>query len=274
MSNTIDFTTAIIKNRESLNESIKVSRKDKTQKELNESTEVLTEDTLTEEVDEDIVPEDSSVEEPTEELEKIDDGESFEESIEDDVFFCKTCNKHFLASADTPQDDIICPVCNSDEELVEMGSAQDVLANEENSDVSVDAPEELEEPKDMVEESEELKFNEDDLEEGFKVLAQKYINEKAALRIKEGTITNEGNLVLEGRMLPDKKVFNIVFEGFKQSSNQKKFVLEGTTSLFKGNKLKAIFVREGNTFKVKKIGYGFITESVDGGKQKVKGILG
>ena len=56
--------------------------------------------------------------------------------------------------------------------------------------------------------------------------------------------------------------------------DRKRFVCEGTTSLFKTNKIKAYIVKEGKSFKVKKLGYGFITESTKVKGKKITGIIG
>lgn len=286
MISTIDFTAGLIKSHEtSLKESLRASRQKK--RALKEACDkkVLKEedDELEDEIIDDVVK-DEVVEEPaTEPVEDvIEDGEGFEETIDDTVYFCPVCDKHFIASPETADDDIECPVCGETEVLIDMGTAQEALEDEENADVAV----ELEDIEDVEEEApaeeeipaeeapvEEYDFDEDDLEEGLRLLAKKHISEKCRLRIKSGKISG-GNLVIEGRMIPGRKSFQVVFEGFgKAVKTKKKFVLEGHTTLFKSSKLKGLFVKEGSQIRIKKCGYGILKESKKG-YTKVKGLLG
>lgn len=279
MKNTIEFTQAIIRNTtSSVRESY--SKKLKNPKKLSENREAkIVETSILEDEELDVVVDDvKEVEPEVEDTVQIEDGENFEESLTDNVYFCNTCKKHFIATEDTPVEDIICPICNESDMLIAMGSAEDALEDKENEEVAVEIEDESEEEVEApVEDEEEFEFEEDELEEGFKALAQKHIGENCRLRFREGKITKDGNFVLEGRLFPQRKPFKVVFEGFENelNKNNKKFVLEGTTTMFKGaNKLRALFIREGNTLKIKKCGYGFIKESKTGNKQKIKGILG
>lgn len=266
MSYAIDFTASLIKSHQSrLNESALYSSCESKKKMLTEEDEVV--EVETEEVVDN-------------KPELIEDAESFEESIEDSVHFCQTCNKHFLATPDTPPDEIICPICGEVENLIDMGTAEDALENELKVDEEpVEDPEdeEIEVNEPQVEESEEddnLLFDEDSLEEGLKLLAKKHISEKCALRLRSCSLKGD-TLVIEGRLVPQRKSFKVMFEGFTKASqeNKKSFILEGTTDLFKSGKLKGMFVREGKKFSIKKCGYGLIKESA-GKSIKVKGILG
>ena len=285
MINTIEFTAGLIKNRQTaLRESLKSTKKEsKTLKESCEEKKVLKEDD--EEEVEDIIEEpveDVVEEEPVEaEEEVIEDAEGFEETIEDTVYFCPVCDKHFIASPDTADDDVQCPVCGEMEVLIDMGTAEEALDEEENAEVAVElddiaeeAPEAEEEAVPAEDEIESFDFDEDDLEEGLRLLAKKHLSEKSVLRIRSGKIV-EGNLVLTGRLLPQKRTFKVTFEGFSQAMKESKrrFILEGSTDLFKSSKLKGLFVKEGSKVTVKKCGYGILKEAKKG-YVKVKGLLG
>ena len=285
MKNTIEFTQAIINNtnasvRESYSKKLKNSKK----LSENKKSAKIVEAQILEDEELDIAVDDvKEVEPEVEDTVQIEDGENFEESLTDNVYFCNTCKKHFIATEDTPVEDIVCPICNEADMLIAMGSAEDALDDKENEEVAVEiqdeeSEEEVEAPvEDEVVADDEIDFEEDDLAEGFKALAQKHIGENCRVRFKECRLTKDGNFVIEGRLFPNRKSFKVVFEGIGTHLNDKnkKFVLEGTTTMFKGsNKLRALFIREGNTIKVKKCGYGFIKESKNGNKQKIKGILG
>lgn len=268
MSYAIDFTASLIKSHQSrLTESAKCSMKEEDKK------------VILKEEDEVLDTQDDGVEEETQTL--IDDSEGFEESVQDTVHFCQTCNKHFLATPDTPPDEIVCPICGDVENLVDMGSAEDVLESEMEIEPD-EIPEDTEDvdteselvDEDSFEDDDSFEFDEDSLEEGLKILAKKHISEKCALRLRSCAIKNN-NLVIEGRLVPQRKTFTVVFEGFEKESkgNKNSFILEGKTDLFKAGKLKGMFIREGKTFSVKKCGYGLIKESA-GKSLKVKGILG
>jgi DNA-directed RNA polymerase subunit RPC12/RpoP len=286
MINTINFTASLIKQRQSeLRESLK-NRKQVVKESacpVKKNTLIKEEDDMPE-IDEeiDVNEKDVEVEEPAvepveEPAEVIEDGEGFEETIADTVHFCVQCNKHFLASPDTPDDEIVCPVCGEKEQIIDMGTAEEALDEEENADISIEdadipAPEEA--PAEEEVSAEEIDFDESGLEEGLRRLVKKHINERALLKIKKGSI--QGNdLVLEGKMLPGRKTFKVTFKNIKEhlSNGTKKFVVEGHTDLFKANKLKGMFVREGNKLTIKKCGYGILKESKKG-NIKVKGILG
>ena len=226
--------------------------------------------------DEPVPPVDGESEETDPTLEN---GEDFEESDTNDVYFCSKCKKHFLATEDTPEGEIECPVCGEKDILISLGSAADALDREENQDVAVElkdeeppADEEIPDEEELPAEEEmpEEEFDEDGLEEALNILAQKYLNERARVRVKGAKVV-EGNLVLEGRIIPLKKGFTVVLEGFDKNRGSSKFIVEGTTDIFKSAKLKFAVIKEGNVFKVKKMGYGILTESM---KNPVSGIIG
>lgn len=282
MSNTINFTASLIKNHQTeLRESIKNRRqaiKESVAPVKNKKTLLKEEDDMPEIDENDVINDkDVAVEEPivepVEEPELIEDGEGFEETIADTVHFCVQCNKHFLASPDTPDDEIVCPVCGEKEQIIDMGTAEEALDEEENSDISIEDTD-IPAPEEEAPAEEEIEFDESGLEEGLRRLVKKHINEKALLKIKKGYIQGK-DLVLEGRMLPGRKTFKVTFKNIKEhlANGTKKFVVEGNTTLFKANKLKGMFVREGNKLTIKKCGYGLLKESKKG-NIKVKGILG
>ena len=274
MSNTIDFTKRFIDNR--LEEANK--KKQGTKSTLKESKAIKEAEEIDELDEEGVDPEpempEGDIEAPAEEPLK-EEGDSFEESETDSVLWCTSCRKHFMATADTPDNEIECPVCGEKDLIVNIGTAEEALDKEENKDIAVevgdeDVPEEevpAEEPP--VDEGEE--FEEDGLEEALSILAQKHLNEKARIRIRQGTVKNDGTLVLEGRILPLKKDVKVVLEGFVAKKGKSRFILEGTTDMFKVGKLKVAIVKEGNKFRVKKMGFGILTESA---KYPVSGIIG
>lgn len=212
--------------------------------------------------------------EEKEEEEEIKNPDGFEEELSDKVYWCDTCHKHFLASEETPESEIACPVCDTDE--VKM--IFDGVVEDDMDDYDEDEEEELEvEDFEDMEESvrfrkarrESVKrgqyFNESSLNEGLTQLAKRHINRNAKACVTSGHITKEGNLVLKGRVAG--KPMTITFEGFKKNIDKKKFVCEGTSDMFKKTKLKALFVKEGRSLKVKSFGYGLIRESASGIKK-------
>lgn len=260
MSYAIDFTASLIKRHQTrLTESAKCEAcKEEEKKRLTEEDEV------------DMVEKPEEVEaKPDDDL--IEAGEGFEESIDDSVHFCPACNKHFLATPDTSPDEIACPICGEVEGLIDMGTAAEV----QDTKLEVEEPVEEEVPEESAEEeADDMDFEEDSLEEGLKALAKRHISEKSTLRLRRCSMA-DGNLVLEGRLVPQRRNFKVVFEGFETASKESKksFILEGTTDLFRGGRLKGLFVREGKKFTIAKCGYGLIKESA-GRSIKVKGILG
>ena len=66
-----------------------------------------------------------------------DEADEYKESLSDKVYFCANCQKHFIASEDTPENLIACPICNDDELIVNIGSAEQALDNPENEEISV-----------------------------------------------------------------------------------------------------------------------------------------
>ena len=317
-----EFTMSIIAkslNEQRLRESKKLKKLRESKKSLKESKSVLKEeeDLDEEEIDEEVL----DVEEPQEEVvdaTMVEDGDNYEESPEDGVYFCTTCNKYFIATKDTPDEEIACPICNEKEMLIDVGSADDALEDPENEEVSdqlegeKNAEEALEAPEEDVENEEDVDLEEcvdievsDDevkvsvdggedkkpelaedeyaleegaLEEGLRILAKRHISENAKLRLVGGRISKvTGNAVLEGRMLPQKKSFKVVLEGFKENvkSGKKSFVVEGTCSLFKNSKFKMYVVKEGKSYTIKRFGYGFLKESAKAGNyRKITGIIG
>lgn len=213
------------------------------------------------------------VDEVEEEEEEIKNPDGFEETIEDDVYWCDVCHKHFIASPETPQSEIACPVCDSDESIVLIGSAADAVedSDEEAEEITVeiDDADDSEIEEEEVEES--ARFDESSLNEGLTAVAKRHMSKNMSAKVLSGVITREGNLVLRGRV--GRKPMTITFEGFKSKMGKKSFVCEGTSDMFKKTKLKAQFVREGKALKVKSFGYGLIRESKDG-KVKARGIVG
>lgn len=285
MKNTLEFTQAIIQGiNQQLKESFELVKKtdEKDHCDCKKDHCDCKEDLLENEEEVEVIKDKDTVEEKPDEIEteekeeiKIKDGENFEESLTDKVYFCNYCKKHFIATVDTPVEDIICPLCNGTDMLIDIGSAADALEKKENEDVAVEIKtEEKEEEDETVDDvsEEDLEFESEGLEEGLKFLAQKHINEKTIVKLQESRINSKGDLIIKGKTIPNKTNFTIMFEGFENKVNSldKKFILEGNTSLFsKPNKLKAIFVREGNKFSIKKCGYGFISKN-----KQIKGILG
>lgn len=215
---------------------------------------------------------------PEEKEDEIKNPDGFEEELSDKVYWCDTCHKHFLASEETPESEIACPVCDTDEvKMIFDGVVEDDMDEEDDE-------EELEvEDFDDMEESVRFKkarresikrghyFNESSLNEGLTLLAKRHISSKSRAVITSGQITKEGNLVLKGRVA--RKPVTITFEGFRKNLGKKKFVCEGTSDMFKKTKLKALFVKEGKALKVKSFGYGLIRES-DSGIKKFHGKVG
>lgn len=208
-----------------------------------------------------------------EEEDEIKNPDGFEEELSDKVYWCDTCHKHFLASEETPESEIACPVCDTDEVTMIF----DGVVEDDTDDYDEDEEElEVEDFEDM-EESVRFKkarrestkrghyFNESSLNEGLTQLAKRHISSKANAVITSGQITKEGNLVLKGRVA--RKPMTITFEGFRKNLGKKKFVCEGTSDMFKKTKLKALFVKEGRSLKVKSFGYGLIRESASGIKK-------
>lgn len=258
-----EFTQSLIESKKSQVNKTKLTES----KKLIEAEEIPEEE-FEEEVD------DAPEEKPIEREDTFENGDDFEESDTNDVYFCAKCQKHFLATEDTPENEIECPVCGEKDLIVDLGSAKDALDREENEDIAVELEDEdiYEEPE-MEEENEipEDEFEEDGLEEALNIMAQKYLNEKARIRIRTASADKDGKLVLEGRIIPLKKDIKIVLEGFNKNRAHDKFILEGTTDAFKVGKLKVAFLKEGNVYKVKKVGYGILTESM---KYPVTGIIG
>lgn len=204
--------------------------------------------------------------------EEIKNPDGFEEELSDKVYWCDTCHKHFLASEETPESEIACPVCDTDEvKMIFDGVVEDDMdEDEEEEELEVEDFDDMEESVRFKKARRESTkrghyFNESSLNEGLTVLAKRHINSKARACITSGQITKEGNLVLKGRV--SGKPMTVTFEGFRKNLGKKKFVCEGTSNMFKKTKLKALFVKEGRSLKVKSFGYGLIRESASGIKK-------
>lgn len=266
----VDFAVCLIKNSEQSKRSLKESKK-----RLVERDDEL--DELPEEGEEEVEVVEEEVPEEIQELTPVDteNADEFTESLTDKVFYCASCSKHFLATEDTPEDSIVCPVCESDELIVSIGSAENALDEPENEDVALEIQDEEgeEEGEEELEDSpEEYSFDEENLEEGLNILVKKYIKEsKNKVKIVGGKITNEGNILLRAKY--GARPVSIVLEGFKAHCTESKFILPGKSNLFKGCKLNCGIIKEGKTYKVQKFGFGFLMESAKG-TSKVKGIIG
>lgn len=205
-----------------------------------------------------------------EEEDEIKNPDGFEEELSDKVYWCDTCHKHFLASEETPESEIACPVCDTDEvKMIFDGVVEDDM-DEDEEELEVEDFDDMEESVRFKKaRRESIKrghyFNESSLNEGLTQLAKRHISSKARAVITSGQITKEGNLVLKGRVA--RKPMTITFEGFRKNLGKKKFVCEGTSDMFKKTKLKALFVKEGKALKVKSFGYGLISESASGIKK-------
>lgn len=125
MPSTVDFTAAIISKK--LSESAKPKKVVKEAEELDKN--------LQDTVEEPLPPLHTDTKPLKDDSVDIENGENFEESVTDDVYFCAKCNKHFIATDDTPEEEIKCPACEEINLLIRVGSAQESLDNEENKDV-------------------------------------------------------------------------------------------------------------------------------------------
>lgn len=205
------------------------------------------------------------------EEDEIKNPDGFEEELSDKVYWCDTCHKHFLASEETPESEIACPVCDTDEvKLIFDGVVEDDMDEEDEEELEVEDFDDMEESVRFKKaRRESIKrghyFNEASLNEGLTQLAKRHISSKSRAVITSGQITKEGNLVLKG--LVSGKPMTVTFEGFRKNLGKKKFVCEGTSNMFKKTKLKALFVKEGRSLKVKSFGYGLIRESASGIKK-------
>ena len=163
MSNAMDFAARLI-----LKESAK---------KLLEDTETLL-DTIENEQKEENAEHTEDVE--TEVDENTDE---FQESLDDMIFFCANCNKHFIATKDTPEDMICCPVCDNRDLIVNVGSAEQALENPENEEVAeeLEDQEEKEEPAENLEDETEAEDDvdqEEDPDEGQLVHASDLLAEE------------------------------------------------------------------------------------------------
>lgn len=241
----------------------------------------------------------------------VDDGNGFEETIDDDHWYCTVCNKSFISSPDTPDDEIECPVCHEKDFIIYVGNAADALLDDpENedvrsefeemsdeekeehgvedvidTDVEIDVDEDMGDPgvnpPEAYEQEESTKIrrksrssmlDESSLNEGLTLVARRYIGESCKVKVMHGKIS-EGTLTLSGIMAPGRKPFNIVIENWSKARSKKTFVVEAKSNLFRGGKFEFKFIREGRKYSVKSFGYGLIKES-KGVSKKITGIVG
>lgn len=291
MANTIEFTQSLIESsnrrreisaKMHLNEGCgarkrkvaKEAEEVKEEKKLNEASE------LEDKVD-DVI--EDTVEDKVEDIieDKVDDAagtevaegaEDIEETIDDVVYFCNKCHKHFIATPDVPSEVVKCPICETDEMLINMGTAAEHLDDKQNEEaveeIKDEAPEDLE-PKDEepVAEEGEMSFDVDNLGESLETLARKHINEQATVKILSAKAV-DGNIVVEGVCLPDKKSFNMTLSGVDELK-EGKGVLNGTSDMLKNCKVRIGCIKEGNKISVNRMGYGFLNES-----KKIVGVIG
>lgn len=271
MSNKMDFAARLILGSSSLLESNGLLKEDEElEKDILEIEDLPKEDDISEEeVTEEI---------PEEEIEKINsDNDEFEESITDKVFFCANCSKHFIATEDTPEPSIVCPVCNDADLIISLGSAEVALEDPENEEVSLEIEdlmdEEVPAEEEVVEEEDGDYFDEESLDEALNLLASKYIKDSKKIKTIRGQINESGDLNL--KCMHGSKSFNVSFPGFKKAMKESSgsFIIKGSTTLFNNGKINCHIVREGNKLSLGKIGYGFLNES-NNKKFKVRGIIG
>lgn len=203
--------------------------------------------------------------EDEEDIEDENIDEEFEESIDDVAYYCDTCHKHFLATADMDVDEIECPVCEESGDIIRIGSAAEVV-KEENEDNEEEIPDE--ETEDT---NEEIFIDEDEFSEGLNNLARKHLG-KGTVKVQEAVLDRKGNIVIRGKT--DSKPVITIFKGFKENVKNKSFVLLGKSSLLPQLMLKAKFIKEGKKFKIAECSYRFLKESKTGSKTVCKGILG
>ena len=281
MANVLNFATRLIFLKESQCCDKKQQYQDKDKFLMEDEDETITEvpEEVSEEVSEDNSDESTVIN---------DEADEYKESLSDKVYFCANCQKHFIASEDTPENLIVCPICNDDELLVNIGSAEQALDNPENEEISVKI-EELEdeedpdddqglEDEDEDNEDDELYLDEESLDECISALARKYMTEaKGYIRAKTHIARIvEGDLILKGTCAG--KRYTVKAKDFKKLLGEnRKAVIPATIDLFRAGRINMGIIKEGNKLMVKKMGYGLITESVKGKntkRVKVTGIIG
>lgn len=212
---------------------------------------------------------------PTEDVEtEVDENtDEFQESLDDMIFFCANCNKHFIATKDTPEDMICCPVCDNRDLIVNVGSAEQALENPENEEVAEELEDQeekeeeeepIEEPEDETESDEDLDFDESGLEESLSFLASNYSGLKECKVKIVGSYIKEGKMIVNGRL--NGKPFGMVLEGL--DPKKKSMILEGTCNMLPKCKVKIAAVLEGKVLKTGRLGYGLLHES-----KKIRGIV-
>lgn len=253
MSNAMDFAARLI-----LKESAK---------KLLEDTETLL-DTIENEQKEENAEHTEDVETEVEE-----NTDEFQESLDDMIFFCANCNKHFIATKDTPEDMICCPVCDNRDLIVNVGSAEQALENPENEEVAEELEDQeereekeepIEEPEGETESDEDLDFDESGLEESLSFLASNYSGLKECKVKIVGSYIKEGKMIVNGRL--NGKPFGMVLEGL--DLRKKSMILEGTCNMLPKCKVKIAAVLEGKVLKTGRLGYGLLHES-----KKIRGIV-
>lgn len=280
MANVLNFATRLIFLKESQCCDKKQQYQDKDKFLMEDEDEPITE--VPEEVSEEEVPEDNSDESTV----INDEADEYKESLSDKVYFCANCQKHFIASEDTPENLIVCPICNDDELIVNIGSAEQALDNPENEEISVkieeledeEDPEDDQDLEDEDNEDNELYLDEESLDECISALARKYMTEaKGYIRAKTRIARIvEGDLILKGTCAG--KRYTVKAKDFKKLLGEnRKAVIPATIDLFRAGRINMGIIKEGNKLVVKKVGYGLITESVKGKnakRVKVTGIIG
>ena len=269
MANVLNFATRLIFLKESQCCDKKQQYQDKDKFLMEDEDETITEvpEEVSEEVSEDNSDESTVIK---------DEADEYKESLSDKVYFCANCQKHFIASEDTPENLIVCPICNDDELLVNIGSAEQALDNPENEEISVKI-EDLED-EDEDNEDDELYLDEESLDECISALARKYMTEaKGYIRAKTHIARIvEGDLILKGTCAG--KRYTVKAKDFKKLLGEnRKAVIPATIDLFRAGRINMGIIKEGNKLMVKKMGYGLITESVKGKntkRVKVTGIIG
>lgn len=211
-----------------------------------------------------------------EEVDKVDtNSDEFEESLDDKIFFCANCNKHFIATKDTPEDMICCPVCNEQDLIVNVGSAEQALDNPGNEEVAQELQDQEEKEDEDIEvddedmiteepEDEDLDLDEKDLEESLGFLASHYSGLKECKVKIVKAYVKEGKLVLNGRL--NGKPFGMLLEGLDR--NKKSMILEGTCNMLPKCKVKVAATLKDGVLRTGKLGYGLLHES-----KKIRGIV-
>ena len=178
--------------------------------------------------------------------------EGFIENIDDRVFFCDTCKKHFLATKDTPDDMISCPVCDEDASVVELYVSTDM----EESDT-----EEYEDSEDLDmmnlddrDEMEEIDIDEVSIEDSLnRFLKGTYTNKFSRNRVKIESAKfkkNRNRIVFEGNS--GGRRFSLIFRNADKFLKQGGRLCEVRMSLFPGKKIYSNIRVSGKSVRVEK----------------------